>query len=413
VRPICRSRLIYYAFLILLLRVQAFSQQFARNELTVGAALQTYSAQGCIPIGSGPLCQPETDYYAFVSAPVITYTRNLSPSLALEGTFRPSSQFLTASTLGAGRQTLALGGVRTGWRGQRWGFYGKVQTGVASYSCGSYENYPSPYSNCARVTHFALEYGGTVEYRLNARWSLRADGANLTMLDFDKILQRYSDGSPLVYLQGAVRQHFDAAIGATRSFGRTRDAKPERVPEKQDWDSGVTFALQPRTQPEFGFLNAYPEWGLWSSWNFSKHLAWDTTLLHSGRNPGAEDIDFQAGGRAFEALSGIKIGIRRDRMGYFAKVRPGIMTFGQTERQIIVHANNTVTFDNGMFSNFVLDTGAVLEVYPLRHSILRFEAGDATIFYLPKTVISAGQSYSISEQTLPSMLIGFGAGARF
>jgi hypothetical protein len=48
-----------------------------------------------------------------------------------------------------------------------------------------------------------------------------------------------------------------------------------------------------------------------------------------------------------------------------------------------------------MFTNFVLDTGGVFEVYPTHRSILRFDAGSATIFYQPKSVISLGQKYVI------------------
>jgi hypothetical protein len=52
-------------------------------------------------------------------------------------------------------------------------------------------------------------------------------------------------------------------------------------------------------------------------------------------------------------------------------------------------------------------------VYPSRHSILRFDAGSATIFYQPKTVIDLGQNIPIAGQTQPSMFISFGAGLRF
>jgi hypothetical protein len=160
-------------------------------------------------------------------------------------------------------------------------------------------------------------------------------------------------------------------------------------------------------------MNAFPSWGLWGSWNFSRHVSWDTSLLHSGRNSGQEIIDFQAGGRAFEALTGAKIGIRRDHMGYFAKVRGGTITFGKTERQIYLLPNKTFGIDSGMFTSPVLDVGGVYEVYPSRHTILRFDAGSATIFYQPKNNITLGQASQIPEQTQTGMLMSFGAGFRF
>lgn len=376
----------------------AIAQQFAPNEFTVGIDLQTYGVPQCALIGTGPFCQPWTAHAGFY-APAFTYARNLSPSLALEGTVAPVTPSLYSSGP-AVRQTLALGGVKTGWRGRRWGLYGQAQAGIASFS--------SP-----RQTNFALEFGAAAEYRISRCYSLRADVEDLQIAEFDKILLGSPTSGFMELSPGAIAQHAGARIGITRSFGHLQEAAKERIPEPRTWDGGVIFALQPRILPEFQYLDAYPSWGLWGSWNFSKHLSWDTTLLHSPRNPGAEDIDYQAGGRAFEALSGIKAGMRRDRMGYFVKVRPGLMNFGRTERQIIAGPNNTVSFDDGMFTDFVLDLGGIYEVYPSRHTLLRFEAGDAQLFYLPKTVVVAGVKVPIPNQNAATMLIAFGAGVRF
>ncbi|MGA2806908.1 MAG: hypothetical protein ABSE87_02175 [Terracidiphilus sp.] len=353
-------------------------------------------------------------HYLGYPAPSFSYARNLSPSLALEGTFQPTSQFLKTNSSGSGRETLALGGIKTGWRNGRLGLYGKAQAGVASFSCGTWFYDPNPYTGCARQTNFALEYGGVVEYHLRPRYAIRLDAGDLLIAEFDHIVARYSNGTPYFYQAGGILQHFDARIGVTRSFGHLEEANSERVPKKQSWDTGVMFALQPRTMPEFQFLNPYLEWGVWASWNFSKHVSWDTTMLHSPRNRGPiEDIDFQAGGRAFEVLSGGKIGIRRDHMGYFALARPGTITFGKTERQLGSLPNGNLTFDNGMFTDFVFETGGAYEVYPSRHSILRFEAGNAEIFYLPKTTLDFGKKNNVPGQHAASMFIGFGAGLRF
>jgi hypothetical protein len=392
----------------------ACAQQYTRNEVTVGMGLQTYSVESCAPIAGTPFCNPAYSRYLSYPTPTFDYTRNLSPSLAIVGTFQPTSAFSYNNMLDSGRETLALGGVKTGWRGRRWGVYGDVEAGVASFSCGDWYSYPKLYSHCTKLTSFALEYGGIVEYHLSPRYSIRGTTNYLQIARFDYINARYSDGEPALYTGGAIEHHLDARIGITRSFGKLQDAEPERDPGKQSWDAGVNFALQPRIQPTFMYLNAYQQWGLWASWNFSRHVSWDTTLQHSPRNPGAiEDIDYQAGGRAFEALTGAKIGVRRDHMGYFAVVRPGIITFGETERQINEGPNKTFVFDKGMFTNFVLNTGGAYEIYPSKHTILRFDAGSATIFYQPKTVIEQGQKFPISGRTQPSMFVGFGAGIRF
>lgn len=368
----------------------AQTPQYTLNELTVGIAAQTS--------GSAPV-------------PSFSYTRNLSPSLALEGTFQPGINYVENRTADAGSMTLALGGVKAGWRGRRWSLYGRVQAGTASFSCGTWLWSATPYRGCAR-TNFAMEYGGTLTYRLRPRYSLRFDAGHLQIAQFDQILARAPNS--MFYSGGGVRQHVDARIGITRSFGRMRQAAPEPESQQAAWDAGVLFALQPRTQPDFMFLDPYPTWGIWTSWNFSKHLSWDTALMHSGRNASPnETIDYQAGGRAFEALTGIKAGFRHNHMGYFAKVRPGTITFGQTLRQMYQNPDGSVPWDTGMFTNFVLDTGGVLEAYPSRYTIVRFDLGSATLFYQPKNVILFGETYRIPGSTASSMLVSFGAGFRF
>jgi len=406
--------------------LQAFPQQFSANEFTVGAAFQTYAwgnGQGCL-LDAGASC-----LHSVSPGPSFTYSRNLSPILALEGTYQPTSAYFMQNGLfDSGRMALALGGVKSGWRGRRWGLYGKLQAGVASFSCATWNDeinanqQLSGWNHCGRLTHFALEYGGVVEYHKSPRYDIRLDAGHLMIAEFDRNLlpARFVSGYDLNARWGNVLNHFDMRLGITRSFGRQETITFELAPEKQKWDTGIVFALQPRTEPWYtnGFLNPYPEWGVWASWNMSKYFSWDTTLLHSPRNPGLTvNPAYQAGGRAFEALSGVKVGFRSGHMGYFAKVRPGIITFGETYRQRDdIYCGQQVCgakIDEGMFTDAVLDTGGIIEAYPSRHTILRFDAGSATIFYLPKNIVNSGISEPIPSSAHPSILVSVGAGFRF
>jgi hypothetical protein len=270
---------------------RSMAQEYARQEVTVGVDDQTFGVAGCTLIGSGPECQPGHTRTLSDPAPTVIYTYNLSPSLALEGTVSPTSGFRYANDYGSGRETLAMGGVKTGWRGDKWGFYGEIQAGIGSFSCSVFYYSPAPYSNCQRVTNFALEYGGVAEYQLTKRWSLRADAGHLMMPEFDRIITRYSDGLPELSQMAEWLQHLDMRIGITRSFGELREAKPERVPQHSTWDIGAAFSLQPRSLPDWSFMNPYPSWGLWGSWNFSRHVSWDSAVLHSPRNSGLEFVD--------------------------------------------------------------------------------------------------------------------------
>ena len=68
---------------------------------------------------------------------------------------------------------------------------------------------------------------------------------------------------------------------------------------------------------------------------------------------------------ATQGLFGIKAGKRIKRVGVFAKVRPGFQTnFVVNEREQ---------------ARFALDVGGVVEFYPDRHVVLRFDAGDVII----------------------------------
>src|SRR5215211_1309560 len=65
---------------------------------------------------------------------------------------------------------------------------------------------------------------------------------------------------------------------------------------------------------------------------------------------------------ATQGLFGIKAGKRTRYVGVFAKVRPGFQT-------------NFLVNDREQ-ARFALDVGGVAEVYPNRHVVLRFDAGD-------------------------------------
>ena len=68
---------------------------------------------------------------------------------------------------------------------------------------------------------------------------------------------------------------------------------------------------------------------------------------------------------ATQGLFGIKAGKRTKYVGIFAKARPGFQT-------------NLVVNDREQ-ARFALDVGGVAEVYPNRHLVLRFDAGDVII----------------------------------
>ena len=86
-------------------------------------------------------------------------------------------------------------------------------------------------------------------------------------------------------------------------------------------------------------------------------------------------------------LFGVKAGIRRERFGFFGKVRPGFVSFGNILR------DSTIVVDLGppavtlgtqahvhRLTEKALDLGGVVEYYPARHWALRWDLGDTLVF---------------------------------
>jgi hypothetical protein len=75
--------------------ISSSAQQFAKNEITLATNVQTYGQLTYAPVAGTPFCNPATNHYAYFSTPSFIYTRNLSPSLAIVGTFQPTHRSST------------------------------------------------------------------------------------------------------------------------------------------------------------------------------------------------------------------------------------------------------------------------------------------------------------------------------
>ena len=78
--------------------------------------------------------------------------------------------------------------------------------------------------------------------------------------------------------------------------------------------------------------------------------------------------DFFESGRKTQALFGIKTGFRSSGAGIFAKVRPGFIHFSR----------DFDGFSDG-HTDFALDVGSVIELYPSKRTLVRFDVGDTII----------------------------------
>jgi hypothetical protein len=94
------------------------------------------------------------------------------------------------------------------------------------------------------------------------------------------------------------------------------------------------------------------------------------------------------GGRSVQSLFGVKAGKRYNKFGLFAKVRPGFIHFTGAQR---VTGFTVQTFQEQSFivpefrrqsiTHFATDVGGVVEFYPSRRIVTRFDLGDTIIRY--------------------------------
>jgi hypothetical protein len=103
------------------------------------------------------------------------------------------------------------------------------------------------------------------------------------------------------------------------------------------------------------------------------------------RDRGEFDPDF-TGGRKVQGLFGAKAGRRFESVGVFAKARPGFVHFSRGDLRLregiacILEVPPPLGCHEGTGrTDFAVDVGGVLEIYPSRRTIIRFDVGDTIL----------------------------------
>ena len=101
---------------------------------------------------------------------------------------------------------------------------------------------------------------------------------------------------------------------------------------------------------------------------------------------------------ATQGLFGVKVGKRiKKKVGVFLKVRPGFQT------NFYVNGQDE--------ARFLIDVGGVAEIYPNRHIVLRFDAGDVIIPFSNQMVDTGLGTPRLG--TTHNLQYNFGVGLRF
>lgn len=139
------------------------------------------------------------------------------------------------------------------------------------------------------------------------------------------------------------------------------------------------------TKPDFNGGATEPGVGARFTFNFNRSVAFEVVgnyFPHSCRFCGGNLGDNS--GIIEQGLFGIKAGKRFDKWGIFAKARPGVVRFGQAQTIYTINGTGpsaSVAVQRKGQSNFAADLGAVLEFYPSKRIVTRFDFGDTLIHY--------------------------------
>lgn len=168
-------------------------------------------------------------------------------------------------------------------------------------------------------------------------------------------------------------------------------AGQQTEPDKQKpakIEVGIQFSaldIGPQDPRFSGFLDRTSEagGGVRIGYNLTKHIALEGEVNFF---PNENFATFDRGGNLTQAQFGVKVGKRFDKFGLFAKARPGFLNFSQvftqTGTQTVTFGGQTIVFPVFGIERrnfFSMDVGGVVEFYPSRRVLVRFDIGDTIV----------------------------------
>lgn len=177
-----------------------------------------------------------------------------------------------------------------------------------------------------------------------------------------------------------------ALFGLTSAFIILSAAAAARAQGEQSApkvEVGVQFTSLSLNQPNSPGSESLPGVGARVTYNFTDYFAVEAegnvSYVKGQRS-------FVTGGHMEQLQAGVKVGKRWERFGLFAKARPGFVSFeeaGRPEPTTFTNAGGatvtTLFFGSERKTHFSTDVGGVLEFYPSRRVVVRFDAGDTII----------------------------------
>jgi hypothetical protein len=378
-------RILLGSLMLTLLVLPVSAQQISRQE--VGLGLQT---SGDHPYGLVPELKGFYGEYLFGS-PELRYTLNLNRNLALEAEGSTSWNGVPTSVREGGHQTLALGGIKAGFRRGRWGFFATSAAGAVSFSQAEGLYQPDGSIVYNRLTHFALRQGAAVELSVSQRTFLRFDAAELLDAQFRRIYVRTPSYEATSY--SGVPYHLLTSVSVEHRFGalETLDA-PADERKTHGYSVGGLYEMGVREHLLENDARADGGGGAWVGVPVWRFVSADVVAFDEPHDDHTDNL--QDGGTLFAGFAGPKAGFRKGSFGFYGKARPGLVRFSRTEAAVSVSGRG-IFFQERPKYNFALDTGLVLEYSPaargFRHVLTRFEGGSDFIHYHETSVATSYQ----------------------
>lgn len=386
-------------------------------------------------------------------------TYNVTDHLAVEAeaSYFPVETFIQSSYVVGGRPFQAQFGVKAGKRFRRVGLFAKARPGLIT-SGQTYRVKPGRRfirfdgqevltgdSFIQRKTHFLLDVGVVAEVYASRRVFTRFDLGD-TMIRYGRHNQFNFGASgrsnPIVKAPSRTEHNlqFSAGVGfRLGALGEDEDGttaahvpKPSAATRFEAGAHFTSLSLTPinelRIDLFFGpspLTTTAPGFGGRFTYNVTDYLAVEaeTNLL-----PQKLYLAVGASGRVTQGQFGIKAGRRFERLGIFGKVRPGFVSFDSSLKQIgtipytlafnFAGIQSAIgVFETGRRTFFSTDVGGVLELYPTRRVLLRFDAGDTIIRYGERSInniISLRNPISVAPPvTKHNLQLSTGVGFRF
>ncbi len=135
------------------------------------------------------------------------------------------------------------------------------------------------------------------------------------------------------------------------------------------------------------------------TFNLNKSISIETAAYHFPKTCFSCEHD----GTVTEFFGGIKLGKRFERWGIFAKGRPGVVSFSRGKFNLVPAPGQPsfpFDFEFSRLNSFAVDAGGVVEFYPSKRIVARFDAGDTIIHFSRRRFNSVASDPSTNTFTL-------------